>query len=132
MATTAWQFLVPQLPVRDVPASQRWYRDALGFEVRWTWLEDFGAVGNGECEIFLARIDDPRPVTTCVFVDDVDAVYEEYRARGAEIDSELESKPWGLREFTVRDPDGNLFRIGTGEKPIDQIAEFTVPGHAEL
>jgi len=24
----------------------------------------------------------------------------------------LEDKPWGLREFAVIDPDGNLIRIG--------------------
>jgi hypothetical protein len=24
----------------------------------------------------------------------------------------LEDKPWGLREFAVVDPDGNLIRIG--------------------
>jgi hypothetical protein len=24
----------------------------------------------------------------------------------------LEDKPWGLREFAVVDPDGNLLRIG--------------------
>jgi hypothetical protein len=24
----------------------------------------------------------------------------------------LENKPWGLREFAIVDPDGNLLRIG--------------------
>ena len=24
----------------------------------------------------------------------------------------LEDKPWGLREFAILDPDGNLLRIG--------------------
>jgi hypothetical protein len=24
----------------------------------------------------------------------------------------LEDKPWGMRKFTIVDPDGNLFRIG--------------------
>ena len=38
MADTAprglgWQALTPTLPVRDVPASLAWYRDALGCEI---------------------------------------------------------------------------------------------------
>jgi uncharacterized glyoxalase superfamily protein PhnB len=46
-----------------------------------------------------------------VFVDDADAAHERYRAAGAEIVDELETQPWGLRGFTVRDPDGNLIDI---------------------
>ena len=31
-----WRSITPQLPVADVAASQRWYRDVLGFEIAWT------------------------------------------------------------------------------------------------
>ena len=34
-------------------------------------------------------------------------------------------KPWGVREFSVRDPGGNILRIGQGEEPISEIEEFT-------
>jgi hypothetical protein len=30
-----WEFLVPNLPVRDVGAAQHWYADVLDFGVNW-------------------------------------------------------------------------------------------------
>jgi len=46
-----------------------------------------------------------------VFAPDVDATHEEFRARGARIVEPLENKPWGLRQFTVEDLDGNRFHV---------------------
>lgn len=43
--------------------------------------------------------------------DEVDSLYREWRDNGVEMLAEPESKPWGLREFTAADPDGNLFRV---------------------
>lgn len=122
-----WQFLVPQLPVRNVPVSQAYYRDVLGCTVHWLWEDNFGSVGNGEIEVFLYESDRPCPAVCSVFVDAVESLYEEYRERGADIVSELELKPWGVREFSVRDPDGNVFRIGRGEEPVARIPEFAAP-----
>ena len=47
-----------------------------------------------------------------MFAEDVDATYEEMKASGANIVEPLEKKPWGLRQFTVDDPDGNRLWIG--------------------
>jgi uncharacterized glyoxalase superfamily protein PhnB len=46
-----------------------------------------------------------------VFAADIDATYEELRLRGAQIVESLEKKPWGLRQFTVEDLDGNRFYL---------------------
>jgi catechol 2,3-dioxygenase-like lactoylglutathione lyase family enzyme len=119
-----WEFLVPNLPVRDVVAAQRWYRDSLGLEINWLWEDNFGSVGRQNVELFLYRSDEPHPMICSIFVDDADAVYEDCRARGADIASELESKPWGMREFSVRDPDGHILRIGHGERPVYEIPQF--------
>ena len=43
------------------------------------------------------------------FAEDIDATYEELRSLGAGIVEPLEEKPWGLRQFTVEDVDGNRF-----------------------
>jgi uncharacterized glyoxalase superfamily protein PhnB len=53
-----------------------------------------------------------------IFVQDVDALYEDYRRRGAMIPEPPENFPWGVREMLVKDPDGHCLRIGsnaTGE-----------------
>jgi len=43
--------------------------------------------------------------------DDVDATFETVRAAGAEIVQEPTEQFWGVRDFAVRDPAGNLVRI---------------------
>lgn len=129
MAT--WAFLVPNLPVRDVPAAQEWYRDVLGLEINWIWEANFGSVGRDNVELFRAEHDDARPVVCSVFVDDVDVVHDQCRERGGDIVEELELKPWGVREFSVRDPDGNVLRIGHGEERVIDIPQFSVPERAE-
>jgi len=103
---------VPQLPVTDVEATQVWYRDVLGFEIAWGGSE-FGAVWQDRVEIFFARVKTPLPGScVCVRVDDADALHERYRRSGAPIVGELEDKPWGMREFTLQDPNGHRLRIG--------------------
>jgi uncharacterized glyoxalase superfamily protein PhnB len=42
----------------------------------------------------------------------VESIYERCRDRGGEIVGDLEAKPWGVREFSIRDPDGHVLRIG--------------------
>jgi lactoylglutathione lyase len=46
-------------------------------------------------------------------VDDVDAAYEELRARGAEFINPPEDRPWGLRTAHFNDPEGNGWEIHT-------------------
>jgi uncharacterized glyoxalase superfamily protein PhnB len=104
---------VPELPVADVERAQEHYRDALGFEIGWLSPDrEMGAVSRGDAAIFFRRRTPPfEPAVHWVFADDIDATYEELKALGAHIVDPLEKKPWGLRQFTVRDPDGNVFHF---------------------
>jgi len=48
---------------------------------------------------------------------DVDRIYRAFAntdlpATGIPRMDRIESKPWGMREFAIVDPDGNLIRIG--------------------
>lgn len=43
--------------------------------------------------------------------EEVDELYELWKAAEVKILSPVESKPWKLHEFTSSDPDGNLFRV---------------------
>ena len=101
----------PELPVEDVERAQQHYRDALGFEIGW--LDpggDIGAVSRDEIAIFFRRRGRPfEPAVHWVFAPDIDATYQELRSRGGRIVEPLEKKPWGLRQFTVEDIDGNRF-----------------------
>jgi len=105
---------VPELPVEDVERAQQHYRDALGFDI--SWLEDdIGAVSREPVAIFFRRRSRPfEPAVHWIFAPDIDATYEELRSRGARIVEPLEKKPWGLRQFTVEDIDGNRFYFHHG------------------
>ena len=107
----------PELPVEDVERAQQHYRDALGFEIGWTVPggDDrspaaLGAVSRDEVAVFFRRRSRPfEPAVHWIFAADIDATYPELRARGAHLVEHLEKKPWGLRQFTVEDVDGNRF-----------------------
>ena len=102
---------VPELPVADVERAQQHYRDALGFEVSWVDPSgEIGAVSRGDTAIFLRRRNRPfEPAVHWMFAPDIEATYRELLASGARVVEPLEQKPWGLRQFTVEDLDGNRF-----------------------
>jgi len=48
-----------------------------------------------------------------LFVDNADALYAEYTAKGVEFARELADMPWHSREFVVKDGDGRLLAFGS-------------------
>jgi len=102
---------VPELPVADVERAQQHYRDALGFKIGWLDpSKEIGAVSRDKTAIFFRKRKPPfEPAIHWVFAPDIDATYQELLASGANIVEPLETKPWGLRQFTLQDLDGNLF-----------------------
>ncbi|NND17973.1 MAG: glyoxalase/bleomycin resistance/extradiol dioxygenase family protein [Silicimonas sp.] len=109
----SWSQATPELPVRDVRGAQEHYRDQLGFGIAWhNEAERIGAVRREECILFLREVDDGRPpANVWIFVEDVDAVHRDAAQRGADIEEDPADKPWGLRQFTVRDAYGNRLNI---------------------
>ena len=102
---------VPELPVADVEQAQQYYRDVLRFDIAWIYPDkEIGAVSRGNVAIFLRKRQAPfEPAVHWVFAANIDATYEELQRRRARIVEPLEEKPWGLRQFTVEDIDGNRF-----------------------
>jgi lactoylglutathione lyase len=111
--STQWNHANPILEVSDVPRAIAYYRDVFGLIPSWMWENRIGGVhtDHSSIEIYLSRAQRPSSSRLAVFVDDADAALERYRAAGAEIVDEIKTQPWGLRGFTVRDPDGNLVDI---------------------
>ena len=103
--------LVPELPVVDVERAQQYYRDTLGFEIAWLYEDkEIGAANRGNVAIFFRQRKPPfEPAIHWVFAEDIDATYQELKSSNANIVDPLERKPWGLRQFTVEDLDGNRF-----------------------
>ena len=101
----------PELPVEDVERAQQHYRDVLGFKIGWLYPgKEFGAVSRDDTAIFFRKRSRPfEPAIHWVFAEDIEAMYQELGSSGAKIVEPLEKKPWGLRQFTVEDIDGNRF-----------------------
>jgi catechol 2,3-dioxygenase-like lactoylglutathione lyase family enzyme len=102
---------VPELPVADVERAQRHYQDTLGFEIGWLNPgKEIGSAMRGDSVIFFRKkIGALEPAVHWMFAAEIDATYAELKSMGANIVEPLEKKPWGLRQFTVEDLDGNRF-----------------------
>ena len=115
-AARVWNYLSPELPVADVEAASAWYRDVLGFKVTRP-SRAYAAVQLDHVELFLARCEGQlTPVTCCIRVDNVDELYALYTERGVEITEKLADRPWRMREFSFRDPEGHRFRVGQSNR----------------
>jgi uncharacterized glyoxalase superfamily protein PhnB len=44
-------------------------------------------------------------------VENIKSLYLEYKAAATPMHQVLKKQPWGLRDFIVRDPDGNLIHF---------------------
>jgi uncharacterized glyoxalase superfamily protein PhnB len=104
---------VPELPVVDVERAQQHYRDVLGFQLNWLYPDKtIAGISRGDVAIFLRQRTAPfEPAIHWMFAPDIDATYNELKSSGANIVEPLEQKPWGLRQFTLEDLDGNRFYI---------------------
>ena len=112
---------VPEIPVTDMNKALNYYERNLGFTIDWGGADGgIAGISKGECRMFLTDRDfrqhhgNAAPVMIWLNLnskEEVDELYEIWKDAGATIVSAPESKPWKLHEFTVSDPDGNLFRI---------------------
>jgi catechol 2,3-dioxygenase-like lactoylglutathione lyase family enzyme len=100
---------LPMLPLTDVAAGVKHYRDVLGFHVNYE-QEDLGVMDRDEVTLLLiARTDKHKGIGGAEFyIENADSLYAELRAKGANVHGEPVSHPWGLRDFRVLDPEGNV------------------------
>jgi GNAT superfamily N-acetyltransferase len=90
----------------------------LGFGKDWVWGNppDFGGVRWGKIGVMFSQPSEPEKVTGgqwhSFFVQGIDALCAMHQRNGATIVSPLEPKPWGLREYIVRDLNGHYLRFG--------------------
>lgn len=106
--------IMPELPLDNVPAGVAYYREVLGFSVNYA-QHDIGVMDRDDVRLLLiARSPSHAGIGSCyVYVRDADALHAELAAKGANVQGEPVSQPWGLRELHVLDPEGN--RIGFGQ-----------------
>jgi len=121
--------IYPALRYADAAAAADWLEHAFGFETIATHRGENGQVahtelrfGNGVIMLGSARPDafgtSPQQLggvtgSIYTYVEDVDAHAERARAAGAEILRGPQDTEYGSREYSVRDPEGQVWSFGT-------------------
>ena len=107
----------------DIPATLAYYTGKLGFECLGTWQDPpaYAIVARDGQPIHFRCAEPPTPnpdkypdelLDAYLFVEDADALYAAYAARGVEVTRGLADMPWRCREFVVKDCDGRLLAFG--------------------
>lgn len=122
------QRLTPMLQVHDLQATAAFWRDTLGFTVDAMWPEEtptWCMMRAGEAEIMFTYGASGAPALgggIYVYPDDVRALWERIKDSVDVVDA-LAVMEYGMREFSVRDPNGFTVYIGEpapGETPDHQ------------
>jgi len=106
---------VPVLASLDLDATQRFYAERLGFDRLFTY-PDYAISGRDGVQVHFTLTDDPavpRHTSCRIDVAGVDALHDEMQAAGVvHPHGPLRDQPWGMREFSVLEGDGNLITFG--------------------
>jgi catechol 2,3-dioxygenase-like lactoylglutathione lyase family enzyme len=112
---------IPILPSRSVDDTLAFFR-RLGFDGKiWGDPYFYAILRRGTVELHFFTHKELRPAESnaaCyIRVADVESIYQAFALaqlpqKGIPRQDRLEDKPWGMREFAIVDPDGNLIRIG--------------------
>jgi catechol 2,3-dioxygenase-like lactoylglutathione lyase family enzyme len=103
------------LPVSDVSAAVAYYTEKLGFELGFVWGDPvtMAGVNLGKARIFLEK-GTPNPSGCNLFfvVGDADELFEFQSGNGVEVLARPEDRPYGLRDYRVRDLSGYDLSFG--------------------
>jgi uncharacterized glyoxalase superfamily protein PhnB len=117
--------VIPTLRYKDAKGAIDFLERAFGFEVKSVHENEDGTIahaelthGRGMVMIGTAGAGDPQFETShssnyVVLFDEADALFGRAQAAGAEITRELTDMDYGSREFSARDPEGNVWTFGT-------------------
>ena len=113
----------PILKVSNLESSVRYYVDVLGFKNAAWGPVDFTQVTRDNAGIYLTT----SPIGgekswVWVGIEDVGALYDEYKSKGALIKGTPQNYPWAY-EMLVQDHDGHVLRFGSDSRKDIPIVE---------
>ena len=102
--------------VSDVETSIKYYVDVLGFSVDFRYKN----LASVEYDAVLVYLSGPgQDVKKAVgqgsiyiFCDEVDQYFQDIAAKGAEVVIAPDDRPYGMRDFAIKDQDGNIITFG--------------------
>jgi PhnB protein len=142
--------LTPYLAVEDADKAIEFYKDAFGAQELLRMPGPDGKIAHAELEIGDSKLmlSDPFPQSNVkppserggptasifMYVEDVDAIFEQGQRAGAKVVSELEDMFWGDRFGTLSDPFGHVWSIATHKEDLSEkeMAERSKAAMAEM
>jgi len=120
---------VPVIATADVSNTVRYFEQTLGFEQQWTWGDPpvYAGLKAGSAILYITHDPDTaaairdRSLAPDIFlwVNQIDQVYDRHRAANANIVEELAARPWGVRQYVVREPNGYHLKVAESYEPED-------------
>ena len=115
--------IAPQFFTMDIPGTLAYYEDKLGFKCLGMSQDPpvYAIVARDQHAIHFRCAAPPTAtpnkysdelLDAYILIEDADALYAEYAARGVEFTRGLANMPWHSREFVVKDCDGRLLAFG--------------------
>jgi uncharacterized glyoxalase superfamily protein PhnB len=116
----ALQSAAPSFTVNDLDKSLAFYRDVLGFGIEETWKDDDGKVRGvslkaGDVSFMIGQDDWKKGRDRkkgegfrifCETKKNVDELAKRIESKGGRLDQKPTDQPWGMRDFSLTDPDG--------------------------
>jgi uncharacterized glyoxalase superfamily protein PhnB len=106
--------LAPELPSTNLDNAVAYFEKKLGFAVVTRLPENEYAIVERDglaIHLFANQARNSSAVGLHIFTRDLDQLFAELQAAGATITQEIERKPWGNRDFRVRDEFGNELKF---------------------
>jgi PhnB protein len=142
--------VTPYLAVDDAEKAIEFYKAAFGAEETVRMPGPEGKVAHAELQLGDSRVmlSDPFPQSSVrppaerggptasvfLYVDDVDATFDQATRAGATVTSPLEDMFWGDRFGTVTDPFGHVWSLATHKEDLseEEMAERSKAAMAEM
>ena len=107
--------------VKNAKNAAEFYRDKLGFTITFEWGDPVRYVVTNRDEAVYLHFSnaeenahqDSRTAAVYIFCHDVDEVHTELLEKGVEISNPIDDREYGMRDFDVIDPDGNMVTFAT-------------------
>ncbi|MGA9670203.1 MAG: VOC family protein [Terracidiphilus sp.] len=106
--------IAPELPVSNLHEALEHYEQKLGFHVAMQMPDDDYAIVERDdvaIHLFHDAAKNHSPVGIHIFTPDLEALYTEFQERGAHLSQGIARKPWGNRDFRLKDDSGNEIKF---------------------
>lgn len=117
------ELAIPHLRILDYDEAVTFYVETLGFEIEFEWRNEprlpvYMGIRRGTLHTHLSEYEASGPPGQgrgmTLSVADADTWYKALKEKGVSFAREIETRPWGARDFMIHDPFGNTIVVMSG------------------